>query len=46
MNPTLVLLQSATMFAMAGAVLALSTYVKLWTGLLSFATVCFAAVGA
>jgi branched-chain amino acid transport system permease protein len=46
MNPTLVLLQSATMFAMAGAVLALSTYVKLWTGLLSFATVCFAAIGA
>ena len=46
MNPTLVLLQSATMFAMAGAVLALSTYVKLWAGLLSFATVCFAAIGA
>lgn len=46
MNPTLVLLQSATMFAMAGAVLALSTYVKLWTGLLSFATVTFAALGA
>lgn len=46
MNPTLVLLQSATMFAMAGAVLALSTYVKLWTGLLSFATVTFAAMGA
>jgi branched-chain amino acid transport system permease protein len=46
MNPNLVLLQSATMFAMAGAVLALSTYVKLWTGLLSFATVTFAAVGA
>lgn len=46
MSPTLVLLQSATMFAMAGAVLALSTYIKLWTGLLSFATVSFAAVGA
>jgi len=46
MNPTLVLLQSATMFAMAGAVLALSTYVKLWTGLLSFATVTFGAIGA
>ena len=46
MNPSLVLLQSATMFAMAGSVLALSTYVKLWTGLLSFATVSFAALGA
>lgn len=46
MNPTLALLQSALMFAMAGAVLALSTYVKLWTGLLSFATVTFGAVGA
>lgn len=46
MNPTLALLQSALMFAMAGAVLALSTYVKLWTGLLSFATVSFGAVGA
>lgn len=46
MNPDLVLLQSATMFAMAGAVLALSTYVTLWTGLLSFATVTFAAIGA
>jgi branched-chain amino acid transport system permease protein len=46
MNPELVLLQSATMFAMAGAVLALSTYVTLWTGLLSFATVTFAAIGA
>lgn len=46
MNPTLVLLQSATMFAMAGSVLALSTYVKLWTGLLSFASVTFAALGA
>lgn len=34
------------MFAMAGAVLALSTYVKLWTGLLSFATVTFGAIGA
>lgn len=46
MNPSLVLLQSATMFAMAGAVLALSTYIKLWVGLLSFATVMFATVGA
>lgn len=46
MNPTLALLQSASMFAMAGAVLALSTYVKLWTGQLSFATVSFGAVGA
>ncbi|WP_019930194.1 branched-chain amino acid ABC transporter permease [Nocardia sp. BMG111209] len=46
MNPSLVLLQSATMFAMAGAVLALSTYVTLWTGLLSFGTVTFAAIGA
>lgn len=46
MNPNLVLLQSATMFAMAGAVLALSTFVTLWTGILSFATVTFAAVGA
>ncbi len=39
------LLQSATMFAMAGAVMALSAYVTMWTGLLSFASVCFAAVG-
>ncbi|WP_406071087.1 branched-chain amino acid ABC transporter permease [Micromonospora sp. NBC_01638] len=31
---------------MAGAVLALSTYVTLWAGLLSFATVSFAAIGA
>lgn len=46
MNPSLVLLQSAVMFAMAGGVLALSTYVKLWAGILSFATVSFAAVGA
>jgi branched-chain amino acid transport system permease protein len=46
MNPNLVLLQSATMFAMAGAVMALSTYVTLWAGLLSFGTVSFAAVGA
>jgi branched-chain amino acid transport system permease protein len=46
MNPNLVLLQSATMFAMAGGVLALSTYVTLWAGLLSFGTVSFAAVGA
>ena len=46
MNADLVLLQTATLFAMAGAVLALSTYVTLWTGLLSFATVVFAAVGA
>lgn len=46
MNPNLVLLQSATMFAVAGAVLALSTYVTLWAGLLSFGTVSFAAVGA
>jgi branched-chain amino acid transport system permease protein len=46
MNANLVLLQSATMFAMAGAVLALSAYVTLWTGLLSFASVTFAAVGA
>lgn len=46
MNPNLVLLQSAVMFALAGGVLALSTYVKLWAGVLSFATVSFAAVGA
>ena len=46
MNPNLVLLQSALMFAMAGGVLALSTYVMLWAGLLSFATVSFAAIGA
>ena len=46
MNPNLALLESAVMFAMAGAVLALSTYVTLWTGLLSFGTVSFAAVGA
>lgn len=46
MNPSLVLLQSATTFAVAGAVLALSTYVKMWVGLLSFATVVFATVGA
>lgn len=46
MNPQLALLLSATSFAIAGAVLALSTYVVLWTGLLSFATVSFAAVGA
>lgn len=46
MNASLALLQSATMFAMAGGVLALSTYVTLWVGLLSFATVSFAAVGA
>jgi branched-chain amino acid transport system permease protein len=39
------LLQSATMFAMAGAVMALSAYVTLWTGLLTFSTVSFAAVG-
>jgi branched-chain amino acid transport system permease protein len=45
-NPNLALLESAVMFAMAGAVLALSTYVTLWTGLLSFSTVSFAAVGA
>lgn len=46
MSPELVLLQSAALFAMAGAVLALSAYVTLWTGLLSFASVCFAAIGA
>ena len=46
MNPSLVLLQSAIMFALAGGVLALSTYVKLWAGVLSFATVSFAAIGA
>lgn len=46
MNPNLVLLESALMFAMAGAVMALSTYVTLWAGLLSFGTVSFAAVGA
>jgi branched-chain amino acid transport system permease protein len=33
------------MFAMAGAVMALSAYVTLWTGLLTFSTVSFAAVG-
>lgn len=46
MDPNLALLLSALAFAMAGAVLALSTYVTLWTGLLSFATVSFAATGA
>lgn len=46
MNANLALLESAVMFAMAGSVLALSTYVTLWTGLLSFATVSFAAIGA
>lgn len=46
MNTQLVLLESALVFAMAGGVLALSTYVVMWTGLLSFATVAFGAVGA
>lgn len=46
MDPSLALLVSAMSFAVAGAVLALSTYVALWTGLLSFATVSFAAIGA
>lgn len=46
MNAQLVLLQSALAFAVAGGVLALSTYVVLWTGLLSFATVVFGAIGA
>lgn len=46
MNANLALLESAVMFAMAGSVLALSTYITLWTGLLSFATVSFAAIGA
>jgi branched-chain amino acid transport system permease protein len=45
-NANLALLESAVMFAMAGSVLALSTYITLWTGLLSFATVSFAAIGA
>lgn len=46
MGTQLTLLTSATEFALAGALLALSTYVTLWAGLLSFATVSFAAVGA
>jgi branched-chain amino acid transport system permease protein len=46
MGQQLTLLTSATGFALAGALLALSTYVTLWAGLLSFATVSFAAVGA
>lgn len=46
MNPQIALTLSALSFALAGAVLALSTYVALWTGLLSFATVAFAALGA
>lgn len=46
MNPQVALTLSALSFAMTGAVLALSTYVALWTGLLSFATVAFAALGA
>jgi branched-chain amino acid transport system permease protein len=46
MNPQVALTLSALSFAMAGAVLALSTYIALWTGLLSFATVAFAALGA
>jgi branched-chain amino acid transport system permease protein len=46
MGQQLTLLTSATGFALAGAMLALSTYVTLWAGLLSFATVSFAAVGA
>jgi branched-chain amino acid transport system permease protein len=45
MGSNYALLQSATMFAIAGSVLALSTYATLWAGLLSFATVAFAAVG-
>ncbi|TDC47468.1 branched-chain amino acid ABC transporter permease [Actinomadura sp. KC345] len=40
------LLVSALQFALVGAILALSTYVTLWAGLLSFATVSFAAAGA
>jgi branched-chain amino acid transport system permease protein len=39
------LVVSACDFALAGAVLALSTFVTMWVGLLSFGTVCFAAVG-
>ncbi|WP_329236774.1 branched-chain amino acid ABC transporter permease [Actinoallomurus sp. NBC_01490] len=46
MGQQLTLLISAAEFALAGAVLALSTYMTLWAGLLSFATVSFAAVGA
>lgn len=46
MGTQLTLLTSAVEFALAGALLALSTYVTLWAGLLSFATVSFAAVGA
>jgi branched-chain amino acid transport system permease protein len=46
MGQQLTLLTSATGFALAGAMLALSTYVTLWAGLLSFGTVSFAAVGA
>ncbi|WP_026403483.1 MULTISPECIES: branched-chain amino acid ABC transporter permease [Actinomadura] len=42
----LALLFSAIEFALVGAILALSTYVTLWAGLLSFATVSFAATGA
>lgn len=46
MNPQTALALSALSFAIAGSVLALSTYIALWTGLLSFGTVAFAALGA
>jgi branched-chain amino acid transport system permease protein len=46
MGQQLTLLSTATEFALAGAVLALSTYMTLWVGLLSFGTVAFAAAGA
>ena len=39
------LLVAAVDFALAGAVLALSTFVTMWVGTLSFGTVCFGAVG-
>ncbi|MFV2176725.1 branched-chain amino acid ABC transporter permease [Actinomadura sp. LOL_011] len=46
MATQLALLFSAVEFALVGAILALSTYVTLWAGLLSFASVSFAATGA
>lgn len=45
MSAQLSLLNTALSFALAGAVMALSTYVTLWVGVLSFGTVAFAAAG-
>jgi branched-chain amino acid transport system permease protein len=45
MSVQLSLLNTALCFALAGAVMALSTYVTLWVGVLSFGTVAFAAAG-